>query len=173
MAEQTNIFEVDNTGRKATRLGLSHEYEIVVQILEAAKRLHVSLGMYQIGIVDCEMKRLSAGDRATELTRLWSDTYISFESLGSLLKKWQPIDDAIESAIRAEVAAEKQQVAEAQNGKVGLEKLAATSPAHAQDRLALVVIKIGSVPQQTADQRRLAVIDRAAGQQPQSRRHQK
>ena len=112
MAEQTNIFEVDNTGRKATRLGLSHEYEIVVQILEAAKRLHVSLGMYQIGIVDCEMKRLSAGDRATELTRLWSDTYISFENLGSLLKKWQPIDEAIESAIRAEVAAEKQRVAE-------------------------------------------------------------
>ena len=112
MAEQTNIFEVDNTGRKATRLGLSHEYEIVVQILEAAKRLHVSLGMYQIGIVDCEMKRLSAGDRATELTRLWSDTYISFENLGSLLKKWQPMDEAIESAIRAEVAAEKQRVAE-------------------------------------------------------------
>ena len=112
MAEQTNIFEVDNTGRKATKLGLSHEYEIVVQILEAAKRLHVSLGMYQIGIVDCEMKRLSAGDRATELTRLWSDTYISFENLGSLLKKWQPIDEAIESAIRAEVAAEKQRVAE-------------------------------------------------------------
>jgi len=68
--------------------------------------------MYQIGIVDCEMKRLSAGDRATELTRLWSDTYIGFENLGSLLKKWQPIDEAIESAIRAEVAAEKQQVAE-------------------------------------------------------------
>jgi len=112
MAEQTNIFEVDNTGRKATKLGLSHEYAIVVQILEAAKRLHVSLGMYQIGIVDCEMKRLSAGDRATELTRLWSDTYISFENLGSLLKKWQPIDEAIESAIRAEVAAEKQRVAE-------------------------------------------------------------
>jgi hypothetical protein len=68
--------------------------------------------MYQIGIVDCEMKRLSAGDRATELTRLWSDTYMSFESRGSLLKKWQPIAEAIESAIRAEVAAEKQQVAE-------------------------------------------------------------
>jgi hypothetical protein len=112
MTEQTNIFEVDNTGRKVTRLGLSHDYEIVIQILEAAKRLYVSLGMYQIGIVDCEMKRLSAGDRATELTRLWSDTYISFESLGSLLKKWQPIDEAIESAIRAEVAAEKQQDAE-------------------------------------------------------------
>lgn len=113
-SKQQNIFDVDNVGRKAKKLGLSHDHEIVVEVVEAAKRLYGSLSLYQIGVVDCEMKRLSAGDRSTELTRLWNDTYTNFASLGSLLAKWKPVDEALDGEIRSEAATEKARTAEAQ-----------------------------------------------------------
>ena len=106
---QTDMFEVDHTGRKAAKLGLSHDHEIVVEIIDEAKRLHSGLTRYQDGVVDCEMKRLSNADRSAELTRLWNDTFIAYSNLGSLLTKYQPIDASIEGAIQSEVAAEKQQ----------------------------------------------------------------
>lgn len=107
MEKQTDMFEIDHTGRKAAKLGLSHDHEVVVEIIDEARRLHSSLTRYQIGIVDCEMKRLSNADRATELTRLWNDTFTAYSNLGGLLTKYQPIDAGIEGAIQAEVAAEK------------------------------------------------------------------
>lgn len=107
MEKQTDMFEVDYTGRKAAKLGLSHDHEVVVEILDEAKRLHSSLTRYQIGVVDCEMKRLSNADRSTELTRLWNDTFTAYSNLGSLLAKYLPIDANIESAVQAEAAAEK------------------------------------------------------------------
>jgi hypothetical protein len=109
MEKQTDMFEVDHTGRKAAKLGLSHDHEVVVEIIDEAKRLHSSLTRYQIGVVDCEMKRLSNADRSTELTRLWNDTFTAYSNLGCLLAKYLPIDASIEGAIQAEVAAEKAQ----------------------------------------------------------------
>ena len=38
MAGQTDIFEVDHTGRKATKLGISADNEIVVEILKGAPK---------------------------------------------------------------------------------------------------------------------------------------
>lgn len=108
MEGQTDMFEVDHTGRKAQKLGLSHDHEIVVELIDEAKRLHGALARYQIGVVDCEMKRLSNADRSAELTRLWNDTFISFSNLGSLLVKWNPVNEIIEGTIRSEAAAEKQ-----------------------------------------------------------------
>jgi len=114
MEGQTDMFEVDHTGRKAAKLGLSHDHEIVVEVLEEAKRLHGALARYQIGVVDSEMKRLSNADRSAELTRLWNDTFISFSNLGSLLARWNPVDEIIEGSIRSEVATEKKQSQETQ-----------------------------------------------------------
>lgn len=107
MPEQQNAFQSDHIGRKATKLGLSADHELVVDILEEAKRFYRSLANYQIGIVDCEMKRLSAGDRAAELTRLWADTFTSFTNMGSLLTKYGPVDQIIEAEISADIARER------------------------------------------------------------------
>ena len=112
MEQQQDFFEVDHTGRKAVKLGLSHDHEVVVDIIEEAKRLHGSLARYQIGVVDCEMKKLGNADKSAELTRLWNDAFTSFSNMGSLLVRFQPIDEAIEGAIRSEVAAEKKQAGE-------------------------------------------------------------
>lgn len=112
MQGQVDMFETDHTGRKAVKLGLSHDNEIVVEILEEAKRLHGGFARYQIGLVDCEMKRLSNADRSVELTRLWQETFISYTNLGGLLAHFQPIDEAIEGQIRTEVAAERKEMGE-------------------------------------------------------------
>ncbi|MCC6591582.1 MAG: hypothetical protein IT168_33155 [Bryobacterales bacterium] len=107
MPGQADMFEVDHTGRKAAKLGLSHDHEVVVEIIDEARRMHNSLARYQIGVVDCEMKRLSNADRSAELTRLWNDTFTAYSNLGTLLAKYQPIDATIEGEIQSEVAAEK------------------------------------------------------------------
>ena len=113
MPAQTDMFEVDHTGRKAAKLGLSHDSEIIIEIIEESKRLYGVLNRYQIGVVDCEMKRLSNADRSAELTRLWQDTFISYSNLGNLLTRYLPIDEAIEAEIRTEVATERKETGEA------------------------------------------------------------
>ncbi len=105
MEQQTNMFEVDMTGRKAKKLGLSPDHKIVVTVLDEASRLHSSLARYQIGIVDCEMKRLGADDKAAELTRLWNDAFMAFTNLGEFLRQWEPVNAMLESQINAEAAA--------------------------------------------------------------------
>ena len=40
MPAQTDMFEVDHTGRKAAKLGLSHDSEIIIEIIEESKRLY-------------------------------------------------------------------------------------------------------------------------------------
>ncbi|CAB4130506.1 hypothetical protein UFOVP130_8 [uncultured Caudovirales phage] len=107
MPGQTDMFEIDHTGRKAVKLGLSHDNEVVVDILEESKRLHGCFARYQVGLVDCEIKRLSNADRSAELTRLWNDTFVSYTNLGELLDRFRPIDETIEGQIKAEVASEK------------------------------------------------------------------
>ena len=104
---QGSLLEVDAIGRKAAKLGLSPDNEIVVSILEEAKYLHGSLARYQIGVVDCEMKRLSAADRSSELSRLWAAAFTNFTNLGELLGRFQSIDDALDVAIQADITAEK------------------------------------------------------------------
>ena len=104
---QTDMFEVDHTGRKAALLGLSHDHEILIDVVEEAKRLHGSLARYQIGVVDCQMKKLSSADTSAQLTRLWTDTFVSFSNLGSLLAKYAPVDEAIEVQIRTQASADR------------------------------------------------------------------
>jgi hypothetical protein len=116
---QAEMFEVDMIGRKAAKLGLSHDNEIVVQLLDGARRLHASLTRYQIGIVDAEMSRLGGSDRANELKRLWSDAFTNYANFGELLAKWAPTDALIEAEIQNDIAAEKKALAEATNTEKG------------------------------------------------------
>ncbi len=53
-----------------------------------------------------------------------------------------------------------------EQAEIGM-RAAAGGAAGALQRLALVVVEVGGIPQQPADQRRLAVVDRSAGQQMQ------
>lgn len=105
--QQQNMLEIDRTGRKAAKLGLSHDHEIVVDVIDEARRLYRSLANYQIGVVNCEMQRLSAGDRASELTRLWADVFVTFSNVGTMLLKLEPIEKGIETEIDADVARER------------------------------------------------------------------
>ena len=117
MEKQEGIFEVDFRGRKAEKLGLQPANEIVVAIIEEARRVYRSFANYQIGIVDVEMKKLSGADKSAELGRLWNDAFTNYTNLGELLVKFAPTDAAMDEEIKSEVAAEKKAFAEAKKAE--------------------------------------------------------
>lgn len=105
--EQDQLFGIDSVGRKASKLGLSHDNEVAVLVLEEAERFHRTFANYQIGLVSVEMEKLTGSAKSDTLSRLWVDAFTSFTNLGSVLQKWAPIDDALDSQIAADIAAEK------------------------------------------------------------------
>jgi hypothetical protein len=105
--EQRTFEEVDTVGRKASKLGLSHDNESAVLVLEEAKRFHRTFANYQIGLVSVEMEKLTGSAKSDMLSGLWNATFTSFTNLGSALQKFGPIDAAIENEIATEIAAEK------------------------------------------------------------------
>lgn len=111
--KQDNIFSVDLVGRKAAKLGLSPDYDVIVEMLDAAAHLYQSLELYQVGVVGCEMSRMAAGTRADALTRLWNETYMAHKSLESVLKRWSPIGQEIAAQVDREVIEERRAAAEA------------------------------------------------------------
>jgi hypothetical protein len=115
--EQQNIFEVDLTGRKAAKLGIAPENEIVVDIISGARHLHDALTRYQIGIVSCEMQKLSGADKAAQLTRLWSDTFTAYANLGDLIVRWKPYDSELDRVISIEVETERKAFALKKDGE--------------------------------------------------------
>jgi hypothetical protein len=116
MEEQINVFEVDHIGRKTKMLGLAPEHEPVVEILDLARRMHGSLALYQVGVVDCEMKKLPAGDRAVTLTRLWSDTYTHHTNLGHALARYKALDDELNRRVEAEALSERKALDDKRSG---------------------------------------------------------
>lgn len=113
MAEGNTLFTIDMTGRKAAKLGLSPDNEILVDVVSTARWLHGALARYMVGIVDCDMKKLSAADKSAELSRLWSEAFTHHANLGDLLNKFAPIDAELERLINIEIAAEKKALGEA------------------------------------------------------------
>ena len=107
MPKQKDIFEVDLNGRLCAKLGLAPDNENLIEALRSAKRLHAALAMYQIGVVDCEMKRLSASDRSSELTRLWAETYMHYDTLGRLLGPVGSLLERLEGEVNADIAKER------------------------------------------------------------------
>lgn len=112
MPQQQDLFNIDMRGRITAKLGLSADHEILIDLMDAAKTIHTSLRNYQVAVVDCEMKRLSAGDRATELSRVWNVTYASYENLGEVIDKAQPLLESIHVQVNEDIAAERKTAAE-------------------------------------------------------------
>ncbi len=105
--EQRTFEEVDTVGRKASKLGLSHDNESAILVLDGAKRFYRAFANYQIGLVSVEMEKLTGSAKSDALSRLWVDTFTHFQNLGSALQKFGPIDKSIENEIATEIAAEK------------------------------------------------------------------
>lgn len=104
---QADLFATDMTGRLTAKLGLSHDHEIVVEILDGARHLSHALANYQIGVVDCQMSKSSAADTASEMKRLFVNLYTCQKSLERSIATFEPTRELLVGEIQAEMTKER------------------------------------------------------------------